>query len=151
MPRGLDRTRGQASVKLLAVHGLDLQGVELIELPASYHRLEVEPYHLFVPPPRAIPDRTLERSKPPVEVVAHGQVLAVARDARVPVGQQLAKLGPYFRFRLAGYVPAFPVGVLVLAHAASVFPPVDAALPLSRLFLVIFPPIDCRIDCQASR
>jgi hypothetical protein len=83
----LHRTLGQAGIQLLAVHGLDLQGVELVELHASYRRLEVESHHLFVPPPRAIPDGTFDRPEPPDEVATDGKVLAVVRDALVPVGQ----------------------------------------------------------------
>src|SRR5918997_6757931 len=131
----LHRTRGQAGVQLLAVHVLDLQGVELVELHASYRRLEVESHHLLVPLPGALPDGTLECPKPPVEVVAHGQVLAVVSDALVPVRQQFTQLGPYFCLRLAGDIPALSVSILVLAYAAPLLPPIDAALSLVPPFL----------------
>src|SRR5918997_5323092 len=147
----LHRACGQAGIQLLAVHVLDLQGVELVELHASYDRLEVEPHHLFVSPPRTIPEGTLECAKPPVEVVANGQVLAVVRDALVPVGQQLAQLGPYLRLRLAGNVPALPVGVFVLSYAASVLPPVDAALPVISSLGHLSLRKDCRNYCQNVR
>ena len=55
------------------------------------------------------------------------------------VGQLVAQLGPYFRLRLAGNVPALPVGVLVLARATPILPPVNAALPCSSQFCEVAP------------
>jgi len=90
--------------------------------PASHPdgRLQVKPDHLLVPLPGALPDRTLERGEPSVEVVAYSQVLTVLRDALAPVSQQF----------LYGDIPTLHVCVLVLSYAASILHAIHAALSL---------------------
>ena len=98
--------RRQPGFELASIHTLDLQRVHPVELHATYGRLQVTPDHLLMALPGAIPDRALDRIEPPVEIASQREVLAVASDTLVPVGQKLAVLPAHLRLRLSRDVTA---------------------------------------------
>src|SRR5215208_591178 len=98
----LDGAGGQASILHLPVQPLHVHGAQLPKLNLAQGWFQVASHLLPIGFVRACPDAALHAvPKPPIEVLAHGQVLGIEEEPTVSVGEGLVELLGYLLARLA--------------------------------------------------